>query len=60
MFEKRWSWCEVIDPDFTAQVERMFEEDFANARLVGTDELHEKSLLFRIGVRLARLTSPVL
>jgi len=48
------------DPDFTAQVERMFEEDFSNSRMVEGDELDKKSLLFKIGVRLARLTSPVL
>lgn len=47
------------DLDFTAQVEQMFKKDFENSRLVGRDELHEKSFLFKVGVRLARLTSPV-
>ena len=49
----------IADPEFTVEVARMFEEDFANSRLVGHDELEKRSFLFKVGVRLARLTSPV-
>ena len=50
----------LADPEFLAQVERMFEEDFARSRLMREGEYAEKPLWFRIGVRLARLTSPLL
>lgn len=47
------------DADLAVQVEEMFEEDFANSRLVQSDELENKSFLFKVGVRLSRLTSPI-
>jgi cardiolipin synthase len=50
----------LADPEFLAQVERMFEEDFARSRLMRAGEYDEKPLWFRIGVRLARLSSPLL
>jgi cardiolipin synthase len=50
----------VAEPEFAAEVERMFEADFAASRLMGAQELESKSYLFRVGVRIARLVAPVL
>lgn len=48
------------DADFTQQVRRMLEKDFANAETVKAEELREKGFWFRFGVRCARLMAPVL
>jgi len=50
----------LSDPQFAAEVERMFEDDFTHATLVPDDEYDGKSFRFRLGVRLARLASPLL
>ena len=50
----------VIDPDFASDVERMFEADFTESRLMAPDEYDSKSYLFKVAVRLARLAAPVL
>ena len=44
---------------FLEEVERMFLDDFSNAREVPSTELSTRSLGFRVAVRLARLTSPI-
>jgi cardiolipin synthase len=49
----------VADEDFTAQVAAMLEKDMEDSRLVGAGELEQKSYLYRLGVRAARLTAPV-
>ena len=49
----------VADPDLIPEVERMLEADFACARMMEPGELDRKSFWFRLGVRLARLTSPI-
>jgi cardiolipin synthase len=49
----------VADEDFAAEVEEMFEADFARSRLMDAGELALKPWWFRFGVRLARLTAPV-
>jgi len=49
----------VFDTAFASQVEEMFEEDFAHSRRMEPGEYDEKPFLFRLGVRLARLTAPV-
>ena len=49
----------VLDTAFASQVEEMFEEDFSNSRRMQPGEYDEKPFLFRLGVRLARLTAPV-
>lgn len=49
----------IADDDFAAQVERMFEADFARSRLMDSGELSRKPWWFQFGVRLARLTSPI-
>jgi cardiolipin synthase len=50
----------VIDTDFAADVERMFEDDFATSRLMEQDEYDKKSFLFKVAVRTARLAAPIL
>jgi cardiolipin synthase len=50
----------VIDPEFASNVERMFEDDFAASRVMAPDEYDNKPFWFRLAVRAARLTAPVL
>jgi cardiolipin synthase len=50
----------AADEALGRQMEQMFEADFARSRLMRTGELEEKSAVFRLGVRLARLAAPVL
>ncbi|MGI9244510.1 MAG: cardiolipin synthase, partial [Verrucomicrobiales bacterium] len=49
----------VADVEFTAQVAAMLEEDMSNSRRAYKKELDERSFLYRLGVRAARLTAPV-
>jgi len=49
-----------LDPAFIAEVERMFLADFERAIEVGPAEYTGQPFWFRLGVNLARLTSPVL
>jgi len=49
----------ISDAAFAAEVERMFEADFARSRVMDPGEYDRKSWWFRFGVRLARLTAPV-
>ena len=48
-----------IDPKFIRDVEKMFENDFSNARKMTRADIDEKSFWFKLKVRVARLTSPV-
>ena len=50
----------IRDPGLIADVERMFEDDFAKSRLMQPGEYDEKPWHFRLGVRLARLAAPIL
>lgn len=50
----------VVDQEFIDITEQMFLDDFKNSRLMEAGELAEKSMWFRLLVRLARLTSPML
>lgn len=49
----------VADGAFASQVEKMFEEDFRQAREMAPDELEKKFIGFKLAVRLARLTAPI-
>ena len=49
----------ISDPAFAAEVERMFEADFAHSRVMDPGEYDRKPWWFRFGVRLARLTGPI-
>ncbi len=48
-----------LDPDFTREVEAMFEEDFRRSRPMTQADLDDKPFWFRPAVRAARLTAPV-
>jgi cardiolipin synthase len=50
----------VIDRDFAREVNDMLEADFAHAEPIEADAFDRGSLPWRLGVRLARLASPVL
>jgi len=47
------------DADFTAQVAKMLEDDFAHTRPMKLTELNERSFWGRFAVQAARLTAPV-
>jgi cardiolipin synthase len=49
----------ISDAAFAAEVESMFEADFAKSRVMDPGEYDRKPWWFRLGVRLARLTGPV-
>jgi len=49
----------IADQGFAAGVERMFEADFAQSRVMEPDEFDRKPWWFRFGARVARLTGPV-
>jgi len=50
----------VVEIEFAAQVEAMFLNDFQNSRLMAADEYNQKSFWFKLAVRTARLTAPIL
>jgi cardiolipin synthase len=49
----------VADRAFAVEVEQMFERDFERSRLMQSGEYDRKPWWFRLGIRLARLTSPI-
>ena len=50
----------VVESQFAADVEKMFEADFKNSRIMARNEYDTKPYWFKAAVRLARLTAPVL
>ncbi len=50
----------VLDAEFAANVERMFQDDFSASRLMEPDEYDNKPYWFKLAVRTARLAAPVL
>ncbi len=50
----------IADKEFAKEMEAMFEADFGHAELIDPAELDKKSFLWRLGVNLSRLASPVL
>jgi len=50
----------TVDGDFARQVENMLNDDFALAREIGIEEGHETHRLQKLGMRIARLISPIL
>jgi len=50
----------ILDPGFAREVETMFEEDFASARLVTAEEVLQAPLWYRAASRAASLLAPVL
>jgi cardiolipin synthase len=49
----------VGDPGFIEEVDRMFESDFAQSRIVGSDEYEGRPFWFKLAARAARLTAPI-
>ena len=49
----------VIDSDFNTQIEKMLLDDFALSREMKRSDAEKRSYLFKLGCRLARLTSPI-
>ena len=50
----------VANQEFATDVEQMFADDFKKSRLMQPDEYDNKSYWFKLKVRTARLTAPVL
>ena len=50
----------IVNEEFAQQMEAMFEADFAHAEPIDPESLEERSLWWRIGVKLSRLAAPVL
>ena len=50
----------VVDSELANNVEQMFENDFLSSRLMLRDEYYNKPFWFKLAVRTARLTAPVL
>ena len=50
----------VTDAALEGDVENMFLNDFSKSRRMAADEYDKKPFWFKLGVRAARLTSPVL
>lgn len=50
----------TVDPDFSSQVEAMLLDDFALAREITLQESRETRRLHQLGMRVARLISPIL
>jgi cardiolipin synthase len=50
----------IEDPSFAAEMERMFLDDFDRSRLMQPGDYDDRGFWFKVAVRLARLTSPLL
>jgi len=50
----------VVDGELAKNVEQMFENDFSSSRLMQRNEYDNKPFWFKLAVRTARLTAPVL
>jgi len=50
----------VVDGELAMNVEQMFENDFLSSRVMARDEYDNKPFWFKLAVRTARLTAPVL
>ena len=50
----------AADDDFAAEVEQMLLEDFERSHLMRPSDYDERGFWFKLAVRLARLTSPIL
>ena len=49
----------IVDAEFGARVEKMFEEDFANSCAVEKGELDARPVWFKFAVGAARLLAPI-
>ncbi len=49
----------IADETFVKEIEAMLEDDFAHAYEMSMKDINQRSFWFKLGVRLARLTSPI-
>ncbi len=49
----------IIDADFNTEIEKMLLDDFERSREMIKSDWEDKSYFFKLGCRIARLTSPV-
>ena len=49
----------ISDKEFASQIEKMFIEDFSHAHEMTKNDMDNRSFLFKLSTRLARLTSPI-
>ena len=49
----------IADETFVKEIEAMLEEDFAHSYEMSMEDVNQRSFWFKLGVRLARLTSPI-
>ena len=49
----------IADETFAKEIEAMFEDDFPHAYEITMKDVKQRSFWFKLGVRLARLTSPI-
>jgi len=50
----------IVDREFAQEMQTMFEADFAQSEIIDPDSFKDRSLWWRIGVKLSRLAAPVL
>jgi cardiolipin synthase len=50
----------TVDPEFASEVEAMLEADFAVSREITLEDSRETNRLLQLGMRVARLISPIL
>ena len=50
----------IVDRDFNKKVEQMFLDDFQNSSIMKSGAYSTKPFWFKLAVRLANLTSPML
>ena len=49
----------IADAEFNTEIEQMLLNDFTHAREMTKDEVDNKSFIFKLGARIARLTAPI-
>jgi len=50
----------IVDREFAQEMQTMFEADFAQSEIIDPDSFKDRSLWWRVGVKLSRLAAPVL
>ena len=50
----------IVDRAFAAEMEAMFERDFAHAEVIDPADLDKRPFWWRLGVQVSRLAAPVL
>lgn len=50
----------MVDKDFANEMQTMFEDDFQSSKKINLEELQNKPIYWRVGVKLSRLLAPIL